>query len=70
MILGSINDIFDLRCIESNNFVAQLEAFSPQDTFKFIHDLFEPLMKNHRGQFTFELVPCTESLDKNGNMPA
>ena len=47
LILGSINDIFDLRCIGEKNFVAKLEIFSPQDTFKFIQDLFEPLMKNH-----------------------
>ena len=69
LILGSINDIFDLRCIVENNFVAKLEAFSPKDTFKFIQDLFQPLMKNHRSEFTYELVPCTQSLDKNGNMP-
>ena len=48
MILGSINDILDLRCIEENNFVAKLEAFSPRDTLKFIHDLFKPLMRDHR----------------------
>ena len=70
LILSSINDIFDLKCIEDSNFVAKLEAFSPKDTLKFIHDLFEPLLVNSRSQFTFELAPSSQSSDKIRNMPA
>lgn len=43
LLLASVNDMLDLRLIEENKFRPKIDLFSPNETFKFILSMFQPL---------------------------
>ena len=57
LLLGSLNDLLDLKLIEENKFVPKKEIFSPSETFTFILTMFAPVIEIQNCKLDFLIVP-------------
>ena len=61
LLLGIVNDILDLKLIESGKFVPKLEIFSPLAALNFVVSMFATLGVAKNSQIVIETV---SELDK------
>ena len=56
MLLCLVNDSLDMQLIEQGLFVSKVDIFSPEETFKFIINMFEPSLHLYKVALTYQSV--------------
>ncbi len=56
LLLCLVNDVLDIKLIESGKFEPKIQEFSPLETLQFIHDMFSPQASMQKSNLSFKTV--------------
>ena len=56
LLLSMVNDVLDIKLIESGNFTPKFETFNPLQTLQFIKDIFSPQTEMQKTTLNFKTV--------------
>ena len=62
LVLCFANDILDLQLLEENKFFPKKEIFAPEETLKFVIDLFRPMANFQRSTVNYRALGLPEKL--------